>query len=781
MRGLVASATATVGTDAGRVATALSGAADTLRDQGLDATTALRTQTTTTLTSGHHHSLAPVAQGPVARIVSGLLAAIGITPGSAATTPVRPLAPQTLLGVLALIRREIEHTFFNTAPQFPTETISLVTDQGQPKGLTGLPATDSDGDAVSYTVPARGAAGGPANGTVAVTKNAAGVSTVTYTPDTDYDGLDTFTLTASDAGTGSHLHGLASLFNPRGAHTDTVTVTVTVTAAPVGNGAPVAQRPPTVGTPNGATGAVSGNLGVIDPDGDRLTYDLAPEQGPQNGIVTFDPETGTYTYTPTQAARLNAGLNSPQTFARSAFAAAAAAPTQDSFTVLVSDGELSTPVTVTVPISPARLTMDSTKLAVGPGAYNMALSPDGKFLYTANDGSVSVIDATTNTVVGAPIALPNPEGYPPITYDLVVSPDGQRLYVVDSAAPGITVIDTTTRTVVNRYPVESGLGGVAVSADGERLYIPSGDPSGGVLVLDSATGEKLTVIDAGGAGQVVIALSPDGARAYVTKGLSLVVIDTATDTVVQEIPFDTYDSSLYPIGLAVTPDGQRVYVNGLDPSDETYTLPGVVWAVDTATGTVIGDPITVGNTPRDIAISPDGSLVVVPNIYDGTISVIDTNTNTVIGQPIDIGAQPLGVAFSETGNHIYVTGFDANNGDAPGSVTIISVVPTQTAPPVISDPTPVGTPNPTTGAATFTVTVPAGSNGQPPTGFSVTQPAGVNGVITTGNTPVRNAATAPTPTPSPTPPTHRTASTHTARRVRTPSRSPSRLWAPMER
>ena len=94
----------------------------------------------------------------------------------------RPLAPQTLLGVLALIRREIEHTFSNKAPQFPTDTISLTTEQGAPKTITGLPATDADGDPITYTAPARGAAGGPTHGTVTVTKNAAGVSTVTYAP-----------------------------------------------------------------------------------------------------------------------------------------------------------------------------------------------------------------------------------------------------------------------------------------------------------------------------------------------------------------------------------------------------------------------------------------------------------------------------------------------------------------------------------------------------------------------------------------------------------------------
>ena len=236
MRGLVASATATVGTDAGRVATALTGAADTLREQGVDATTVLRTQTTTSLTTDTTTSLAPVAQGPVAQIVSGLLAAIGITPGSAATTPVRPLAPQTLLGVLALIRREIDHTFFNKAPQFPTETISLVTDEGEPRRSPGCPPPTPTATP-SPTPPPREVRPADPPRHRHRHEERRRVSTVTYTPDAGYDGPDTFTLTASDAGTGFHLHGLTSFFNPRGAHTDTVRVNVTVVN---GNEAPVA-------------------------------------------------------------------------------------------------------------------------------------------------------------------------------------------------------------------------------------------------------------------------------------------------------------------------------------------------------------------------------------------------------------------------------------------------------------------------------------------------------------------------------------------------------------
>jgi YVTN family beta-propeller protein len=61
--------------------------------------------------------------------------------------------------------------------------------------------------------------------------------------------------------------------------------------------------------------------------------------------------------------------------------------------------------------------------------------------------------------------------------------------------------------------------------------------------------------------------------------------------------------------------------------------------INTATNTVIGSPITVGGDPTGVAVTPDGSKVYVTNeVSSGTVSVIATATNTVIGSPI-VGRQ----------------------------------------------------------------------------------------------------------------------------------------------
>lgn len=63
--------------------------------------------------------------------------------------------------------------------------------------------------------------------------------------------------------------------------------------------------------------------------------------------------------------------------------------------------------------------------------------------------------------------------------------------------------------------------------------------------------------------------------------------------------------------------------------------------IDTATNTLIGSPIGVGNSPLGIAVNPAGTRVYVANAGSGTVSVIDAATNTVVGAPISVGSLPF--------------------------------------------------------------------------------------------------------------------------------------------
>jgi len=74
-----------------------------------------------------------------------------------------------------------------------------------------------------------------------------------------------------------------------------------------------------------------------------------------------------------------------------------------------------------------------------------------------------------------------------------------------------------------------------------------------------------------------------------------------------------------------------------------------VSVINTATNTVIGNPIPVGDRPYGVAVNPAGTRAYVTNLDGRTVSVINTATNTVIGNPIPVGDNPLGIAFSPLG------------------------------------------------------------------------------------------------------------------------------------
>lgn len=140
-----------------------------------------------------------------------------------------------------------------------------------------------------------------------------------------------------------------------------------------------------------------------------------------------------------------------------------------------------------------------------------------------------------------------------------------------------------------------------------------------------------------------VAVSPDGNRLYVTHyyNSKLSVVNTASNTVAASIPVGSS-----PWAAAVSPDGQRVYV--------TNELDDTVSVISTGTNTVAAT-IPVGASPRGVAMSPSGTRAYVANTGEATVSVINTATNTVTDTIGVDNLYPQGVAVSPDGTRAYVT------------------------------------------------------------------------------------------------------------------------------
>jgi len=203
----------------------------------------------------------------------------------------------------------------------------------------------------------------------------------------------------------------------------------------------------------------------------------------------------------------------------------------------------------------------------------------------------------------------------------------QNAYITNSASGRLAIVDTQKDEIFsNPFIGEGGLG-MAVSPDGSRAFIGYRNFrhvsvwNTGIQnpVPSRREFSRLADIPVGG-GPLGLA-SQDRNKVYVanerTGTLSVI---TATDAVTYKLTA-TIGIGREPRGVAVSPDGSKLYVTNTGSDD--------VSVIATATNTVTAT-ILVGHSPKGVAVTPDGSKLYVVNEGSGSVSAIDTKINTVI-------------------------------------------------------------------------------------------------------------------------------------------------------
>ena len=249
-----------------------------------------------------------------------------------------------------------------------------------------LDATDvDDGDTLTYSV-----VSAASNGTTAVSGNI-----VTYTPDANWSGSDTFTYKVNDGTVDSN----------------TATVTITVNAV---NDTPIATD---VSAATNEDTALGVTLTSSDVEGDTLTYSVV---GTNNGTVTISGSTATYTptqdfngtdtftykandgntdsNTATVTVTVNAVNDAPVANAMSVATDSQASTTlQIDLDVSDVDGDTLTPfLTATVSNGTLALITGTTSLVYNP---TDGFSGTDTFVYGVNDGTVDSNTATVTITV----------------------------------------------------------------------------------------------------------------------------------------------------------------------------------------------------------------------------------------------------------------------------------------------------------------------------------------------------------------------------------------------
>jgi YVTN family beta-propeller protein len=287
----------------------------------------------------------------------------------------------------------------------------------------------------------------------------------------------------------------------------------------------------------------------------------------------------------------------------------------------------------------------------------LALSPDGRILLTAGKTAEVVVVDPAAAAVRQRVRLPRthypkapspnllrPDKEGEISYTgLVFSPDGGLAFLSDVNG-SVVVLDVSNddRLKIARsipLPPAGALrraeeipSGLAVSADGQRLYV-CGNLSNRLLELDVRSGRLLRAFDVGTAPfDVVLA----GGKAYVSN----------------------WGGRRPQPGDPTGPAGRGTEVR-VDPATNVAS-EGSVSVIDLATGRSVAQILT-GLHASALALSPDGRHLVCANAGSDTLSVIDTASDTVVEtiwarpSPADLfGAQPNALAFEPSGRTLYV-------------------------------------------------------------------------------------------------------------------------------
>jgi YVTN family beta-propeller protein len=223
---------------------------------------------------------------------------------------------------------------------------------------------------------------------------------------------------------------------------------------------------------------------------------------------------------------------------------------------------------------------------------------------------------------------------------------GALLYVASGGANQVITIDTASNTQVGA-PIAVGVGPQApvASPDGTRVYVQS-SADGHVYLIDTRTRSVASVVlDPAATGLPQgLALSPDGSRLYLIESGSIALLDTGNGAVVGRIPFSG-DAARDTLHAVPSNDGRTLYVAFGSEQD--------LVAIDTATLTASA-PIALGGkgTLRGLDIARDDRTLYLSD-DGGDFFRVDTASHAVTRSalPSTLGS----VAVAPDGKHVYAS------------------------------------------------------------------------------------------------------------------------------
>lgn len=285
-----------------------------------------------------------------------------------------------------------------------------------------------------------------------------------------------------------------------------------------------------------------------------------------------------------------------------------------------------------VTVLDARALQPIAEIAVGKDPRGLAVTPDGRWLLTANQGSadVSVVDTGTRKEVRRIAVGRNVEF-------MRISPDGHRAFVTyepssaggppkegaqesdkDDAPAEVAIIDLSRWAVVGRIKAARETEAIEFSPDGKTLLVANeGDNTVGVY--DLSTLRQIQSVDVSSFGNRPrgIKIAPDGKTYVVTleNSNNLLLLDAGFK------PTKTVPTGQGPYGVAFDREGRYLWV-AASRADQLQVFDARTFA-PVAT-------IPVGKRCWHFSFTPDARKLLLACGRSNSVQVIDPQKNAVV-------------------------------------------------------------------------------------------------------------------------------------------------------
>ncbi|MCW2933680.1 MAG: pknH [Actinomycetia bacterium] len=297
------------------------------------------------------------------------------------------------------------------------------------------------------------------------------------------------------------------------------------------------------------------------------------------------------------------------------------------------------------------LTAPTTTLKLNYGnPYDVAVSNDGKYVFATTTTSLSVLTMNSNQTISA-------------QYHYLVASSGE-------IAQGLALTFDGSYAAVavgNQLNIQSAAQAEqdANSANAANLIVPRVAP-----VTDATE----------------VAFSQDGQFAFVTmrnsNKLAVFNMQKALTTGQNQpgVFVGTISLDINPTGMAVSPDGQWLYVVSAESSNTTSTGPNEglisvlsIQKLETSPSSALVSQATAGCSPSGVVASADGSTVWVTargsdDLLGFSADKLRTDPKHSLTAEVPVGQTPTGVIVADGGTKILVA--DTNLNGQPGSDNI---------------------------------------------------------------------------------------------------------------